>query len=148
MMQKIKKEFFAYRNGMLADTLRNHGDPHKVIFGLNVPQIASIARNIIAELEDSPEQNSTVNRESIARSLWTDREVRESRLLATYLFDPANTTIEQAVALAKDVRTTEEADMLAFRLFKRMKDADKLLSALLADPDTARAANSLLPHLD
>lgn len=37
MIAEIKKEFFTYRNGMLADTLRRYGMPHKVIFGLEVP---------------------------------------------------------------------------------------------------------------
>ena len=43
-LKDIKQQFFTYRNGMLADRLREAGDCHKVIFGLNLPQIVDIAR--------------------------------------------------------------------------------------------------------
>lgn len=111
----IKKEFFAYRNGIVADTLRKAGDPHKVIFGLNVPQIAQIAR---------PRGYD----QALAISLWNDVGCRESRLLATYFFDPAATSHTQALDLMSEIISREEADMLAFRLLKRLDNALSLLA--------------------
>lgn len=104
-IQEVKKEFFTYRNGMLADTLRKAGYPHKVIFGLNVPQLDAIARQIGFD-------------QDLALQLWDDSEVRESRLLACWLFDPKITTVELAQRLAEECRTPEERDILKFRLLK------------------------------
>lgn len=133
-MKEIKHLFFTYRNGMLADTLRSYGMPYKTIFGLEIPRIAEIARGLAPSAE-------------LADALWADREVRESRLLAAYLFPVETMTEVKAVALAADARTQEEADMLAFRLFKRLPFAARLLDRLEADPATRRAARALSPHL-
>ena len=48
-IQEIKKEFFTFRNGFLADTLRKAGMPYAVIFGLNVPQLGDIARRVLGD---------------------------------------------------------------------------------------------------
>ncbi len=137
-MQKIKHRFFTYRNGMLADTLRGHGDPHKVIFGLEIPRIAEIARTLQPDME-------------LALRLWDDREVRESRLLATYLFPVDAVDEKLAMKLCGEVRTREEADMLAFRLLKRLPYAGRLPELLKAgvdsNPSYATALAALLPHL-
>lgn len=137
-LQEIKKEFFRYRNGALGETLRRYGDPHKIIFGLDVPQIASIARMAGTSA-------------ALAEELWADAGVRESRLLACYLFNPADVNEEKALSLTGDVRTQEEADMLAFRLLKRLPFAASLLSSLDAsaqDSEAARmAAKALRAHI-
>lgn len=96
----------AYRNGIVADTLRGAGmDCYNIIFGLNVPQLAHIAGTIVPSLE-------------IAEALWADVKVRESRLLATYLFPKEKVDKALAVRLMDEVQTQEEADMLAFRLLR------------------------------
>ncbi len=146
-MQAIKKLFYTYRNGVVAESLRRFGIPHKVIFGLQVPQVQQIAQQLTF---DTPE-----SRREMADRLWADREVRESRMLACYLFDPMQIAPEDAIALACDTRTQEEADMLAFRVLKRMPHAVELLERLdtLADAKTIeaesarRAAASLRNHL-
>lgn len=135
-MQNIKKLFYTYRNGVVAETLRRYGIPHKVIFGLQAPQLAAIARGLTFA--------TYAEREDMADRLWADREVRESRLLATYLYDADNTTTDKAFGLACDTRTQEEADMLAFRLLKRMPDPKSLLNVLeqkaAATDDAVRAS--------
>lgn len=102
----IKRQFMAYRNGIVADTLRGAGmDCYNIIFGLNVPQLAHIAGTIGPSLE-------------IAEALWADVKVRESRLLATYLFPKEKVDKALAVRLMDEAQTQEEADMLAFRLLR------------------------------
>lgn len=133
-MKEIKHQFFTYRNGAVADTLRRYGIPHKTIFGLDVPQLAAIARGLTPSAE-------------LAGRLWADRDVRESRLLAAYLFPMAETTMERALELADDCRTQEEADMLAFRLFKRLPFAAELLARLQTDLRYEKAARALAAHL-
>ena len=98
----------AYRNGIVADTLRSAGMTcYNVIFGLNVPQLAHIAGTIEPDM-------------ALARKLWADRGVRESRLLAAYLFPVAEVGFDEAEALINDAQTQEEADMLVFRLLRRL----------------------------
>ena len=138
-MKEIKQEFFRYRNGAVADTLRRYGLPHKVIFGLDVPRLAEIARMREPSLE-------------LADALWADSEVRESRLLACWLYPLGEMTEEKCIALASAARTQEEADMLAFRIFKRLPFAAGLLADFraksAADPAFARAARALAAHIE
>lgn len=136
MLQQIKKDFYALRNGIVADTLRKAGMHYKVIFGLQIPQIAEIARSQSPSME-------------LADELWADRNVRESRLLATYLFPLESVNMEKAMALAMDVQTQEEADMLAFRIFKRLSFADELLKQMQKTENgvPAGAIASLKNHL-
>ena len=107
--------------------------PYKVIFGLQIPQIAGIARNLSPSME-------------LAEQLWNDREVRESRILASYLFPVEEINLDKALNLARDVRTQEEADMLAFRLFKRLPFADSLLSAMEKNPEIPQSAKTALQN--
>ena len=138
MIAEIKKEFFTYRNGMLADTLRRYGMPHKVIFGLEVPRLAEIARGLTPS-------------EELADMLWADSEVRESRLLACWLYPLDSVTADKCIALAGSARTSEEAQMLAFRIFKRLPFAASLLEEFekrrAGNEAFARAADALAAHL-
>ena len=111
-ISQIKKQFFAFRNGIIADALRKQY-PYEVIFGLQVPQIAEIARSLNPSVE-------------LADALWDDAKVRESRILATYLFPVSEISMERALQLASEAKTVEEADMLAFRLLKRLTFAADL----------------------
>ncbi|MDE7376526.1 MAG: hypothetical protein K2N16_06735, partial [Muribaculaceae bacterium] len=68
-MQTLKRSMYAMRNGIVADALRKGGCPHKMVFGVNLPQLAEIARNF------------GKNRE-VAEQLWADTSTRESMMLA------------------------------------------------------------------
>ena len=116
IVKDIKQRFFAFRNGILADALRRHSG-YSVIFGLQVPQLAEIARDLKQDM-------------ALAERLWSETHVRESRLLASYLFPPAEVSMETAVRLAAEAANEEEADMLAFRLFKRLPFAAELLEQM------------------
>lgn len=129
----------AYRNGIVADTLRKAGYPHKIIFGLQLPQLKQIADQVRQDL--SPERHEDISSQtrvsSLARDLWKDRDVRESRLLATYLMDPMALTPGECLKLAEESLTQEEADMLAFRVLRHRPDASELLPRL---PERVRKA--------
>lgn len=135
MIQSIKKEFFAFRNGIIADALRKAGMPYKTIFGLQIPQLAQIARSYKPSME-------------IADELWNDKDVRESRLLATYLFPIGQISEEKALELMRYAQTPEESDMLAFRLLKRLPYASELLDVAQSDTSIPTfAVESLKRHL-
>ncbi len=118
-ISEIKQSFFAFRNGIVADTLRRAGMPYKVIFGLNLPQLSQIARKVLDELKPG-------DRKTLAEILWNDRGVRESRLLACWIYDPLEMSIDEAELLMNDVQTREEADILAFRLLRQLPFAQEL----------------------
>lgn len=105
-IKEIKRQFMAYRNGIVADTLRGAGmDCYNVIFGLNLPQLKEVASRLSPSLV-------------LAKTLWADCNVRESRLLATYIFPKEEVDAELARELMVSVRTQEEADILVFRLLR------------------------------
>ena len=122
-IKEIKKLFFTYRNGLIADTLRKAGMDYKIIFGLNVPQLSDISRRI------------NEDREKLAEELWNDSEVRESRLLACWLFNPDTVGEGKAEELMKSVKTREEADILAFKLLRYLPFAKSLISETDTDSD-------------
>ena len=78
----LRKEMYALRNGIIADTLRKDGQPYNVIFGLQIPQLAQIARTIGYD-------------NGLADQLWSATETRECRLLACYLYDPSTVDKEK-----------------------------------------------------
>ena len=96
-LQSIKKDFFVFRNGIVADTLRKAGMPHKVIFGLQIPQIAAIAKALTPSSE-------------LAEALWNDSEVRESRILATYLFPVDEMSLLKRLHFASEILKEAEKD--------------------------------------
>lgn len=137
ILRGIKHSFMVYRNGIVADTLRQAGMPYKIIFGLQLPQLSEIARRNTPSID-------------IADRLWADRHVRESRLLACYLYPREVITEEKALALAEDVQTAEEADILCFRLLRYLPFVSQLAERLAqsGEPLTAYCATALRRNLD
>lgn len=116
-LKDIHQRFFSFRNGIVAKTFHDAGCPCPRIFGLQIPQLGAIARE--AGLDHR-----------LGRQLWEEKDCRESRLLACYLFDPETLTMEEALSMAKDIRTREEADILSWRLLRRLPFASDLLPHL------------------
>jgi hypothetical protein len=115
-LKEIKQQFFALRNGALADAMRKQcGDTHRMIFGLNLPQLKAIA-------EQTGERS-----EALARELWADAACRESRLLA-----PMICPVDAAPAeWLTEIDTVEEADVVCHRLLRHHPQAVELAEAQL-----------------
>ena len=124
-LSAVRKEFFAFRNGLLADTLRKGGLEQKYIFGLQLPQIKDIAERF------RPSEPSDAA--AMARDLWSDRECRESRLLACHIMPSEQLSKEEASEWIKDIRNREEADIIAFRLLRYLPDAADLAESMKSD---------------
>lgn len=132
-LREVKQRFFALRNGLLADMMRKQcADPHKLIFGLNLPQIKAIAAEAGAD-------------KALAAELWADADCRESRLLAPMLM-PAE---ESSLALLSQLRTVEEADVACHSLLRRCPGAADTAMEALGSPEplTRYAALRLLMNL-
>lgn len=141
IIKDIKHSFMAFRNGIISDTLRKAGMNYNIIFGLQLPQISQIASGVRESVAASHDIPGPILFDT-ASALWEDSGVRESRLLASYLFPDTLVDEELAFALASSTQTKEEADILCFRLLRRLPFAPALarrLSTLPASPDNAGA---------
>lgn len=123
--KNIRHEFFVYRNGLLADNLRNSGDSHRLIFGLNLPQIVNIANNYPAN-------------EDVAIELWNSSETRECRLIAPMLYPIDKFTEETALKWISDVENIEIADNLCHKLLRKTTFAYNICNKLTNGSDLER----------
>lgn len=114
---QIKKDFFVYRNGIVADALKKIYPQDKLIYGLTVPQFMEIAKKYPKDL-------------TLALKLWEDKKTRESRLLALYLLPTDELDMEGAKNMILDVESTEEAEFLAFRVLKKLPFSENLLKEM------------------
>ena len=123
-MQTIKRRFFAMRNGILADTLRKGGSPYEMIFGLNLPQLTEIARDI------GPD-------ETIAHALLDDRRTRESQMLSSLIMPPESlTTVDVAKSYIDALRSTEAVDVACLKLLKKTDFVLRLAESCLGSTDS------------
>lgn len=125
-VKKLKQLFFAYRNGIIADTLRNAGDCHATIFGLNIPQLVEIATQNGQNID-------------VARAMWENTSCRESRLFAPMIFPCAEMSHEEAGKWIESVENIEIADNLCHKLLKKLPFAQDLVTEYAyADSDIVR----------
>ena len=123
--KQIRQEFFVYRNGLLADNLREAGDNHRMIFGLTLTQIQDIAKSI--------EPN-----EDVALELWQSKETREARLIAPMLYPMEKFTEDMALQWTSQIENTEVADNMCHKLLRRTPFASSLCCKLAAGNDLER----------
>ncbi len=119
MTQSIKKEFFAYRNGIIAEQLRAAGDPHTMIMGCQLADVITITSRY--------EKNA-----ELAQALWNNVNHRECRMAATMLYPIDDFKMEIALAWCKSVESVEIADVLCHRLLRHLPYAKELWEQLLA----------------
>ncbi|MDE6809477.1 MAG: DNA alkylation repair protein [Muribaculaceae bacterium] len=120
-IQLIKREFFAMRNGIIADTLRKAGAPYPIIFGLTLPQLSDIAA-AVGENRD------------IADTLHRNTTTRESLLLAPMIYPREMMDYETAYQWLAGAQTTEVADIICHRLVRHLDFAPSLASDLIKSP--------------
>lgn len=122
----IKRQFFAYRNGIIADTLRRAGSPFKIIFGLNLPQITEIAAN-------------APHNPTISEALWENSSTRESMLIASLLYPVENFDRQTAARWIQQIKATEIADFLCLKLLRHTSYAlDIAKECCLSDNEMTR----------
>lgn len=123
----MRKEFFAFRNGIVADKLRKAGDPHSMVMGCLLVDIQAIARRI------SEAVNDKTLLAVIAQELWSDTNSRECRLAAPMLYPAEEMSAEQAMQWCETVETVEIADNLCHKLLRNIPEADALFRQLVAN---------------
>ena len=126
-MRGIRKEFFAFRNGIVADKLRKAGDPHSVIMGCLLVDVQAI----VQRAKDAISNNEQLA--DIASELWSDTNSRECRLAAPMLYPAREMTLDNALQWCQTVETVEVADNLCHKLLRHTAEADELFRKLIAD---------------
>lgn len=135
-MQQLKRSLYAMRNGIVADSLRRAGCPYRLIFGVSLPQMVDIARQFAPDAD-------------MAETLWRDNSLRESNLIAAMLFPTDFLTIDRARALVTDnVRWSEDADILCFKLLKYTDFAPQLAAELVASDQPLRRYTGLRLYMN
>lgn len=141
-MQQLKRRFFAMRNGAVAESLRRQGAPYRIIFGLNLPQIAEIARDF------GPDAG-------LALQLRDNTATRESMLIAPMLYPAGELTPQLAYEWLAGAPTTEVVDVACLKLIKHVTDPESVISCLAASESSLqhyaaiRLGANLLPcHMD
>ena len=125
ILRGIRKEFFAFRNGIITDKLRKAGDPHHMIMGCLLVDIIGIVSRVREAIGDMAQM------EAIASELWSDTNSRECRLAATMLYPAESMTLDLALQWCESVETTEVADNLCHKLLRHLDFADALFRQLI-----------------
>lgn len=115
-MQQAKRMMYAMRNGVVAGALRKGGAPFSIIFGINLPQLADIARDLGVDSE-------------LAERLWANTTTRESMLLAPMLVNAEDFREEDARRWMETAKSNEVADVLCLKLLRHLPYAVNLVEA-------------------
>lgn len=127
LSREIRKEFFAFRNGIVADKLRKAGDPHTMIMGCLLVDVQAIVQRQREAIDDAE------TLKALALELWNDTNSRECRLAAPMLYPAELMTLEQALQWCLSVETIEVADNLCHKLLRHIAEANALFRQLIAD---------------
>lgn len=126
------------RNGAVADAMTCYGKPYGLNYGVSLPTLRSLAR---AEIPDH----------DFARYLYR-QDVRELRLAALHIAEPARLTEPESSDWAAGIVNTEIAEEAAFALLSRAGVFPRLFEKWIADPEpllqyAALLAAARTPHL-
>ena len=127
ILREIRKEFFAFRNGIIADKLRKAGDPHSMIMGCLLVDVMAIAQRTRESIGDEEKLAA------IALELWKDTNSRECRLAAPILYPNRLMTNDMSREWCETVETIEIADNLCHKLLRQLPDAGSLYRQLIGD---------------
>lgn len=121
-MQRLKREMFSRRNGIIVDALRKGGSKFKIIFGLNLPQLKEVA--------DMFPQNK-----EFAIQVWNNSSTRESMLIAPMLMPGDDYSKEEAIRWITEAPEKEVVDVLCLKLLRTRPYALDLVNDLLKRED-------------
>lgn len=92
----IKADLRSAMNGVAAQSLRQSGSAYRLVYGVDLPRLRSIAADYSADRR-------------LALALWNDN-IRETRMLAVLLFPPDEFTVDMADLWVDSLRR-EESDL-------------------------------------
>jgi len=116
--KKIVRKISHMQNGDVAKILRNMGLDYKLSYGVSIPHL----RQVVSEFEPNNE---------LAFLLW-ERDIRETRILASSLFDVTDLPIEKARIIAKKIVNQELREQYSRNLFARLPYLPGLVETWMA----------------
>lgn len=137
LMQRVKRRFFAMRNGDLGRQMEVRGLHYKINFGLNLPQITEIAKEITEEIGREYPNAEEATLTELADQLWANATTRESLLIAPMLHPKATMSMAKAQRWIAEVPTIEVADILCHKLLRSLPFAKTLTDTELSDSELA-----------
>ena len=120
-IRAIKRQFRKAMNGIVAASMREKGLDYRVNFGLTLPLLKRIAAAYPPD-------------KMLAERLWSE-PVRESKMLATWLYPPAEMDRATACRWVAEIPYPEIADICCLNLFSRLPYAAELAAYCLERPD-------------
>ena len=124
-IREIKRQFRKAMNGIVAASMREKGMDYRVNFGLTLPLLKRIASTVTPD-------------KALAQRLW-EEPVRESKLLATWLYPAEDMEVETARQWVGTIPYTEVADLCCMNLFSRIAGAAQLAAdCTTADDELTR----------
>lgn len=128
LLTEIKRRFFVFRNGLIADTLRQQGSPYRYIFGLNLPQLSEIAKTIPHSAD-------------MTMALIDNDNTRESQLIAPLVFPNIEMTETIAIEWLRKAKSTEAIDIFCLKQLRENSLAENIISEIqYSDSDLDRYA--------
>lgn len=114
---EIKQQFMLMKNGVVSDSMKAAGSPHRIIWGLNMPQLREIAQrfDLSGDLFDA---------------LWHDTSTRESVIIAPMLLPYDELSVDDAITLIDEAPTLEAIDSLTFNALRHRRDVWDIIAAL------------------
>ncbi|MBQ8422771.1 MAG: hypothetical protein IJY36_00730 [Coprobacter sp.] len=119
-IREIKRQFRKAMNGIVAGSMHEKGVEYRVNFGLTLPLVKRIAAHFPPDKE-------------LATRLWNE-QVRESKLLSTYLYPPTEVDRDTARRMIQESTYSEIADACCTNLFVNLAFAPELANECIASP--------------
>lgn len=110
------------KNGVVSDTLASMKLPHRIIWGLNLPQLKEIAASVP---HSAP----------LAEMLRDDAATRESVLLAPMVMPREGMDFAAACGWVEAAPTPEAVDITVHSLLRHLPFAPELMEHLAASPN-------------
>lgn len=115
-LKSIRTRLRLAMNGVISASMREKGVRYRLNFGVPLPEIRTIAA---AYAPDA----------GLAAALWKE-DIREFKILATFLQPPALFTHEEAIVWIKEISYPEIAEQASRNLFSKMEAPDQLAATL------------------
>lgn len=112
IVRQIKRSFRLYMNGNTSRSMREKGLEYKINWGVSQVDLRTMAYQYDKNAE-------------VAQLLWKEN-IRECKILATYLMPIEKMTIEEAMEWGNGITTTELAEVSVFNLFCLLPYANDL----------------------
>lgn len=104
-VREVKKALRSAMNGVLSAQMRRAGMPYRLVFGVEIPRLLSIAQEFPADRR-------------LAQALWNE-SIRECKMLAAMLMPQEEMLPEVAEIWVEEIPTAEIAQTTVMYLFSR-----------------------------